>query len=772
MRAVLFRMGSVLRNRLFATLVVTLIVAVVCGVVLGFAAGARRTSTAPDRYTASFGGSFDALVQQSDGEPPRSGEVASLPTVQSVEPMTFVFGVLIAADGTSLDSATVFIGSFRAGGVRVVEGRETDPHNPNEFVASRSFLEQNHANLGDSFDLVTLTPQQAHDFGFAMDDPQGPRVSIVLVGVVDGAVQLEDPVPFAVASPALLDNYEIGVADTLMAVDLQPGADLTMLREQLDTLPQPGLSLEPGVLIGDPVRNAVQAQARGLWILALVAAIAATAVLGQMINRQVRPARDERERLSAIGFTESQVLADAVGRAIIPITIGSLVGAVLAIAPSGFFPFGFVRVLEPNPGMRADWAVLVGGAAIFIGLLTLWTVVALALTGWATRTMQASPVVEAIATRAASPTVATGMRMAFTRGIRERGSVRGSVIGVLLCVAGVAAAITFGVSLDRLVHQPFRYGNNYDVAVGDNGADALPEGIVERLVANPDVKSLTLYAGTQARVGERSVPVLGVDAVRGTGQPRMRDGRLPASADEIAFGRLTANDIGAHIGDDIEMVGPSQTQVFRVTGIAVVPGLGANDGIGEGGVVTMDGFTRLDNTSQPTNAAVQLGVGLPEFAKSVPEFGDGPPPNNFVPSAIVNVGHIRAVPFVLAAVLAALALLTVSHVMLTSTRNRRRDVAILRSIGADRRWITRAVLWQATLLTALPVVVGVPVGIVVGRLVFATFADSMGAIRDASIPVAVVAIGAMVTVGLANAIAAAASRAARHNEPAQLLQGE
>ena len=109
---------------------------------------------------------------------------------------------------------TVFIGSFRPAGVRLVEGREADPHNPNEFVATRSFVEQTHAKLGDSFDLVTLTPEQARDFGFAMDDPQGPRVPVVLVGVVDGAAQLEDPFPFAVVSPALLDGYEIGVADT------------------------------------------------------------------------------------------------------------------------------------------------------------------------------------------------------------------------------------------------------------------------------------------------------------------------------------------------------------------------------------------------------------------------------------------------------------------------------------------------------------------------------------------------------------------------------
>jgi hypothetical protein len=54
------------------------------------------------------------------------------------------------------------------------------------------------------------------------------------------------------------------------------------------------------------------------------------------------------------------------------------------------------------------------------------------------------------------------------------------------------------------------------------------------------------------------------------------------------------------------------------------------------------------------------------------------------------------------------------------------------STGADRGWITLAVHWQATVFTALPVIFGIPVGIVVGRLVFVAFADSMGAVHDAA----------------------------------------
>ena len=173
--------------------------------------------------------------------------------------------------------------------------------------------------------------------------------------------------------------------------------------------------------------------------------------------------------------------------------------------------------------------------------------------------------------------------------------------------------------------QPSRYGSNYDASVGDNGAETLPDGMVARLDANPDVTSLTLFAGSQARVGDKTIPILGLESVRGNGQPTMLEGRLPSSDDEIALGRLTARDIDAHIGDAVELAGATQTKDFRVTGLAVVPGLGANDGLGAGGIVTMSGLTRIDSKALITSAAVNFRVSLQKFFSSIPEFADLPP---------------------------------------------------------------------------------------------------------------------------------------------------
>ena len=270
-----------------------------------------------------------------------------------------------------------------------------------------------------------------------------------------------------VVSPGLLAEPDVGLSATIMAVDLRPGVDLAQFRAQLDTLPDSdGLSLDPASPISGEVRRAVETQARGLWLLGLAAAIAAVAVLGQFITRLVRPTRAERERLTAVGFTNTQVIADAMGQAVIPITLGAVLGASVAVIPSGVFPTGFVRVVEPNPGRLVDWDVLAGGAALFMVGLALWTFVALTLTGsTAGPRSRRRPSRLSRAVPRARPR-RPGLRLAFSNFADGRGSARGAMIGVMLTIAGVTAAITFGASLDRLVDQPFRYGSYYDAASG------------------------------------------------------------------------------------------------------------------------------------------------------------------------------------------------------------------------------------------------------------------------------------------------------------------
>jgi FtsX-like permease family len=85
-----------------------------------------------------------------------------------------------------------------------------------------------------------------------------------------------------------------------------------------------------------------------------------------------------------------------------------------------------------------------------------------------------------------------------------------------------------------------------------------------------------------------------------------------------------------------------------------------------------------------------------------------------LPTAVVSLGKLRALPFALAVFFALLAIATVAHALVTTVRRRRHDLAVLRSIGFTRRDARVAIAWQATAIAIAGLVVGVPLGIVAG----------------------------------------------------------
>jgi hypothetical protein len=162
-RAVGYRLRHLLRAQWRSTLALGLVVAAVSGVVLGLAVGAGRTASAPDRYTEARGGGFDGTVLQGGGQP-RTAEVAALPGVSSIDGVAFMFGVLTPPEGIQIPETVVFGGSHRALGAVIVAGRE--PSGWDEFVATRSFADAAGVPLGTTFEVSTLTQEQADRAGF------------------------------------------------------------------------------------------------------------------------------------------------------------------------------------------------------------------------------------------------------------------------------------------------------------------------------------------------------------------------------------------------------------------------------------------------------------------------------------------------------------------------------------------------------------------------------------------------------------------------------
>jgi putative ABC transport system permease protein len=131
---------------------------------------------------------------------------------------------------------------------------------------------------------------------------------------------------------------------------------------------------------------------------------------------------------------------------------------------------------------------------------------------------------------------------------------------------------------------------------------------------------------------------------------------------------------------------------------------------------------------------------------------------------------VQTTPIVLAVVLAFLAFLVLAYLLITSLRSRRHDFAIYKTLGFTRRQVSSTVACQATTVTALALLIGIPVGIVAGRLAWVAFTTSLGIPPDATVPGAPLAIAALVALLVANAIAAVPGRAVGREEPASLLR--
>jgi ABC-type antimicrobial peptide transport system permease subunit len=138
----------------------------------------------------------------------------------------------------------------------------------------------------------------------------------------------------------------------------------------------------------------------------------------------------------------------------------------------------------------------------------------------------------------------------------------------------------------------------------------------------------------------------------------------------------------------------------------------------------------------------------------------------------VNFGRVQDLPLLLGVALSLLALLTIVHLLLTSVRRRRRDFAVLRSLGFTRQQVRSVVGWQAGTLTGVALALGVPAGILCGRVAWRVFAHQLGILPVIVLPVLALGVLVAAALALAVAIGAVPGEAAARTRPAEILRSE
>ena len=142
------------------------------------------------------------------------------------------------------------------------------------------------------------------------------------------------------------------------------------------------------------------------------------------------------------------------------------------------------------------------------------------------------------------------------------------------------------------------------------------------------------------------------------------------------------------------------------------------------------------------------------------------------PNGVTGFARIDNTPEALASVLAVLGLAVLGQFTVLSGRRRRRDFAILKTLGMLRRQVSSVTAWQVTTLAGLALLIGLPLGVATGHWAWALFADSLGVPPGAITPMFPLLVIVPVLILTANAIAYWTGRAAARRSPARILHAE
>jgi len=158
--------------------------------------------------------------------------------------------------------------------------------------------------------------------------------------------------------------------------------------------------------------------------------------------------------------------------------------------------------------------------------------------------------------------------------------------------------------------------------------------------------------------------------------------------------------------------------------------------------------------------------------KVAPPKGAGGDVSFVVPTEIDRIRQIHGLPDALAWFVAVVALVAVSLGLVTSVRRRRRELAVLKTLGFTRRQLRVVVAWQASTVAAVGLVVGVPLGLLAGGFVWRRVADELGVSGTPTWPVLSIALVAVGAVLVVNLVAAVPARRAARTRPAVVLRSE
>ncbi len=784
---------SELRARWRSWLVLGILAGATVGIAAAGVAGARRTENVVPQYIAASG-RLDAAVLANDptfDAQPRAA-IAALPEVQRSLPFSVPF-LLETTRPRELGSPLLprSPATARFSEPVILEGRHTDPNNPHEAVIDENVADRYGLGIGSTIDVRQDVPPPGQEGqlppGLIPPGAKSFTDSLRVVGI-NKAVSSE--VNWSPSSAFARAHERDIVGPTNLFIQLRNGdADFLRFQRHVQDIVGHPVNVERGPeLNGIPKTIALTGVERdGLLLFALAVLLGGGVLVGQALVRAVNAGGAELETWRAMGADRALAVRGMTLPALLTVAVGAITAVAVAILLSPRFPIGVARRYDLDLGVHTDVLVLVGAVAVLalavIGITVTaawWRVTRGEAAGTTT-----SRTARLVTTVGLPPSMLIGSRLAVEPGRGRRAvPVRSALIGAIVGVLGVTACFTFRSGIADAAANPTRSGIVWDYSVAA-GPAPIARGDRATITDDRDVQASARALWARA-VPINGVPAsaFGIESLRGKVDLVVLTGHEPRNASQIVFAPATLASLRLRVGDDVQVGDPPRTRTMRVVGTALLPSTS---------------HTGYDQSAWMTLAALHSVLGPDAVAQRPDDFEDylllrwqrgtdvaaaqrriariGGPHGYFaeaptLPASVVELGNLRTMPMVLAIFFAILACATVAHALVTTVRRRRVDLAVLRSFGFTRRQTRLAVAWQATILAALGLVVGVPLGIVAGRVVWRWVADDFPVVYVP--PIEVIAIIVIVPVALlvAQLLAAGPAHAATRIRPAETLRAE
>lgn len=802
--------GGDLRRRARSWLIIALLVGVAGGVTLASLAGWRRTSTAMERFV-EHNRPMNAFAE---GRLARD-DLLAIDGVEHVVGGDYFLMVPVDADGEvheeQLGKVNPFsyddTDTFRGYDVPiVVAGTLPDPSDPAQVVVDEEMARLYDLRAGGRLTMQGYAMDQMEDLFSQLGrlEPTGEVFHFVVTGIIRSP---QDVVPnHSVPDVVYLGSAELHLGPAFdrahREVDVPslgamfgdqrgPEAVGWELRADFDRISRDDLtarieSIDPEAFVSysgsdalrarDEANRSIRLQATALLAFGVLAAVGGAVLVSLALRRQLDEDRSVRHSLRALGADRGVLRRVAAVKGLGVAVLGAATAVGVAVALSPLTPVGHARRAEVDPGVAVDPLVL-GVGALGIALLVFVRIVAPVSFD---RRQEAAPplgrpgLVDRVARLGVPHSVVAGVRAAVVGT-----GARTVTATVLVAVLGVVGGLGFAASEERLAIDEEMWGWTFDAVVGDGNDPTVAERADAMLPENPLVGSYAYvhdFDDVSLTNGEREERTEGtaLEVVQGQIGPLMLTGRAPATAQEIALGAVTARRLDVGLGDVLDADLGDGSEKFTLTGLVVMHLGFDSERIGEGVLLSPEGAERAGASLEPAFVAVDYAAGTDPaeaYASLRKDWGN----TVLRPIRSIDLEQLHAVrllPVAFSGLLGAVAVATLTFVLVLTLRQRRRDLALLRTLGFDSRQLRATLAAQATTLVLPAALLGAVLGAVVARLAWRATAQGMGAPEVHVVPVLAAVCAVLGAAVLANLVAAIPGRLAARAHPASALRTE